>query len=419
MKKSLFAPLILGTCLLACIGEEDPVADIPLDGELKINILPNYPSTYNEFWVILHTPDGKPLETRKVEGESSLVFQVDDAQRFHLTTYRKAESFGRQVEFLESFTDIAVNEDITLGLTRPFPETPAISGQFTVNVSHTSLPFGAAVISPNQNYNFQGSQIGPSVSLTAKHETASKDYFLLAKSESGEMRYEILDVPNPGVSFTRKFSDLKQFDKVFKFNKSDFSQFYYTCVALKKVDKILESSYIVNSNQLPLLGFGPSASHQIGFLDQIENYELRINGKRNPASKTSFGYYRIGTAPSSITIPEEREIQVQSRLLSDFRFTMPSENTDWVAVWDQSEPFTGENLRTLRWIIRGSKPEVKLSLPSNLTQEKPKLQDLSKFSLESIALVKQSLSYDKQIRNLLVEWPKLEPIEYTSVTQYF
>ncbi len=419
MKYTSLLLLFFGISLFGCVSDEDPDQAVILDGELTINIPANFSSTYNEVWVILHNTDGEPIETRKVEGQASLVFQLDDAQRYHLTTYRKAESFGNQIELLESFTDISVAEDFTLGLTRPFPQEQPVSGQFKVNISHSSLPFGAAISSPSQQYNFLGSQNGSQLELTSAYETPSKEYLLMAKNGEGEMRYTILNVPNPGVTLTSTFSDLKKYDQVLKFNKVDYSELYFNCVALSEVNNSLVSNFIISSNRLPLLGFDPSVSHEIGFLNSFKNYELTISGRRRMNSKTTFAYHRIGTAPGSIQFPEDREIQVQNSDISNFQFSLPSENTYWVGLWDQSEPIIGSNVTSLRWIVIGSKSTIKISLPSNLTQGKPKLQDLSKFSLESMEVTKHSQSYDSQVRNRLVEWPKKQPMESTSVTQFY
>jgi len=330
------------------------------------------------------------------------------------------ESFGNKIELLESFTDISVTEDIILGLFSPFAADPPTAGEFTVNVSHTEFPFGAYLTSKVGMYNYLTNQLESKVQMTMSHITGVQDYLLVAKNSLGESRYKYLSVPTPGSNFNYTFSELAAFDKVLKFNKSDFSQFYFTLVALTKTNDDFVSGYIVNSNMAGgSIGFDPINSHEMGFLNDIENYEIVIQGKRSQTSKTSFAYRRIGTVPNSIIIPQDQEIQVQKSEISDFQFTLPSESTDWVSLWDQSEPFTNPPIKSLRWVVMGSKSTLKLELPESLTEGKPKLQDLSKFRLESIGVTKHTFSYDQQIKNRLVEISKKQPMEIISSTQYY
>lgn len=418
--KRIFKCLLISMFLFSCTENENPDPQIPSDGELKITVSPSYLSMYKEVWVILHDLTGKPIESQQVNGEQTITFKVDDSQRYHLTTYRLAESFGNEIELLESFTDISVAEDITLGLSSPFPANPTAAGEFKVNVSNNEIPFGAYLTSKVGKYNYKANQLESQVQMTMSHFTDVQDYLLVAKNSLGESRYKFLSVPTPGSTFNYTFSEMSTYDKVLKFPKSDFSQFYFTSVALTKTNDDFISGYIVNSNNLGgTIGFNPVNSHEMGFLNTIENYEILIEGKRSQNSKTSFGYRRIGTVPNSITLPQDQEIQVQKREVSDFQFSMPSESTEWISTWDQSEPLTGPPIKTLRWIVRGSKSTLKLELPESLKAGKPKLQDLSKFRLESVSVIKHTFSYDQQTRNRIVEIPKKQPLELISSTQFY
>lgn len=76
-------------------------------------------------------------------------------------------------------------------------------------------------------------------------------------------------------------------------------------------------------------------------------------------------------------------------------------------------------IKTLRWIVRGSKSTLSLELPESLTEGKPKLHDLNKFRLESNEVEKNTFTYDQQIRNQLVEIPKKQPMELISSKQTY
>ncbi|MDN3203076.1 hypothetical protein [Algoriphagus sediminis] len=429
MKKSLYFYIVLITCLFSCLGNEDPepvnITDPDpvniLDDELRVNILPNYISNQNEVWVILHTLDGKPIDSRKIEGESSLLFKVDNSQRYHLTTYKKSEFNGSKVELLESFTHISVIEDLSLGLAAPATQGAEQDGEFNVEISHTSTPFGASVFGSNRTYAASGMQVGPRINLRVYRPKGSDEYFLMARDGLGDIRYERLNVPNPGVTITRTFSDLKPFDQVFSYPASNFSDFQFTCLGFKDSENSLEYRHIINTNQLGLLNddLHPSLTHQIGFLDDIKNYHLIINGTRISSPNTSFTYHLIGPKPESLDLPESKEVQVPSTSISDFQVSISSEDTNWTAKWDQSEPFTGDTFMTLKWTIKGNESKANLTLPSELTEDKPKLQDLSKFSLQSVSLTNHSLSYDEQIRKSLITGPKIEPVKFTVITRRF
>lgn len=413
--------LFLAIINFSCVdGPETPDPQSALDGELKIVVQPNYLSNYNELWVIIHDLSGQPIHSQQVINTDTITFALDDSQRYHLTSYRMAESFGNKIEFLESFTDIAVNEDITLGLFTPSSPIPPVTGEFTVNITDTQFPFGAYLTSRVGTSTSIINQTGSQIQMRMAYFSGIQDYLLVAKNSSGEGRYKLLSVPNPNTSLNFTFSELDKYDKVFKFEKEDFSQFYFTSVVLTEVEDNLVPGYIINSNMIGgNLSFDPIDAHEIGFLNRFENYEIVIQGNRSMNAKTSFSYRKIGPVPSSITLPQDQEIQVQKGGLNDFQFSMPSGTTNWVATWDQSEPFTNPPIATLRWIVSGSKPTLRLALPEDLTKEKPKLQDLSKFKLESIEALKHTFSYDKQIRNRIVEATKKEPLELTSLRQFY
>lgn len=302
--KKIFKCLLMSMFLISCMENEIRDPQVILDGELKINIIPTFYSSSNEIWVILHDLTGKPIEYQQVTSGQTITFLVDDSKRYHLTYYILAESFENKIELLVSYTDISVTEDISLGLFAPFAADPPTAGEFTVNVSDSEFPFGAYLTSTVGKYNYLANQFGSNVQLTMSHITGVQDYLLVAKNRLGESRYKFISVPTPGSNINYTFSELAAFDKILKFNKSDFSEFYFTSVALNKTNDDFVSGYIVNSNMVGgSIVFTPINSHEMGFLNDIENYEIVIQGKRSQTSKTSFFYKRIGMVPNSIIIP--------------------------------------------------------------------------------------------------------------------
>lgn len=418
--KIYFQSLLASLFLFSCVENETPDPQALLDGEVKITVSPIYVGLYNEVWVILHDLDGKPIESQKVVSGQTLTVKLDDSQRYHLTTYRKSESRDYKVEFLETFTDIEVHEDLTLGLFKYTEPDPVFPGEFEVNITGPETPFDAYLSSKSGFQQSHVNRTGGQIQIKSPFVSGPGDYLLVARTYTGESRYKFFNVPVAGTKLSYSFSELSAFDRVLKFPKSNYGQFYYSSVALTKTNDDLVPGYLINSNREGM-GFDPLNAHEMGFLNSVENYEIYITGNRAQGSKTSFSYKRIGTVPTAINLPQDVPIQVAKDKPSEFQLSLPAGNTEWIATWDQSEPFTGttQAIVTLRWIVFGSKPSLKLELPKELTEGIPKLRDLGKFRLESVQVTTSTIAYDRQIRNRLVELPKKEPMESVTVRQSF
>jgi hypothetical protein len=420
MKKTVFA-IFLASFLYSCNGSDDPNPIIEGDGKFQVTVSGGYFSSFNETYLILHDLSGEPLATKQVTSEGqTLIFEIDDTKRYHLTSYRISENFGNRIEFMETYSDILTSEDVTLGLRHAGQPKLEVSGEFEVILTDTSLPFGAYVTSKGANYNYLANRSNGQLQMKMNTFKGESKYLLSATNASGQSRYKMLDVTSPGISTTLKFSELSTYDQVLKFPTSQFSQFYFSSISLEKNGDNLTNAYIVNSNRAGgSTGFDPTQNYEIGFLNNFENYQINIEAKRTMSSKTAFFYYRIGTAPASIVIPQEQEIQAQSKNLASFQFTKPAGTTDWIAVWDNSENTNSQPIKSLRWFVYGSNASVKIKLPAELTSSRPRLQNLSNFKLESINVKISSLEYDKTIRNLIGVTPKKEPIEIITIRQSF
>ncbi len=416
--KSLFRCLVMGILFFSCVGNESPDKQVEQDGKLTISLVPGYPASALDFWVIVHDLDGNPIAHQQISSGGAMTVELDNSKRYHLTTYMKTENVGYQTELFETYADLSVVEDITLGLV-PMPSpNPTVNGTFQVDFLENELPYGAYLTSSSGGYNSEANHLGTRLEMTMNRFEGVSDYLLVAKLNTGETRYKKLKITEQGMKLAYKFSDLVDFDQVFKFKKSDFSQFYFTSTALNKVDGDFRPSYIVNSNKIGN-SFDPQSEHEMGFLNGIEYFDIQISGRRSANSKTSFFYWRIGTLPNSITPPVETSIQVQSQTIADFRFNAPVGITNWSAVWDHSDPFTGEPFKSLRWFVNGSETSLKLSLPEEIVALNPKLQNLDDFRLESTEIITHSMSYDEQMRVKLVEPAKPQAMERSSIWQSF
>ena len=416
--KPLLGCLALGILFFSCVEDETPDNPVQLDGKLNITVAPGYPSGAIVYWVVVHDLEGNPVGHGQMEPGETMTLELDDSKRYHLTTYRRGEYSGFQMDLLETYSDLAVAEDMTLGLSPSLIPDPAFSGTFQVDVLESEQPYAAYLTSSVGGQNFSANQFENRLEMTMNRFEGIDDYLLVVRKQTGETRYKMLKVTGPDTKLSYRFSDLSAFDKVFKFKKSDFSQFYFTSVAVRQVNGVFKSGYIVNSNRIGN-GFDPLLDHELGFLNGIEYYDITISGKRSLNSKTNFSYRRFGPVPASITLPVEHTVQAQSQTLSDFRFTKPAGITNWTSVWDQSGPVTGEPFKSLRWVVIGTDASLKLRLPDELIALNPKLQDLGKFKLETIHTITHSHSYDEQMRGKFVEIPKTQAIESATITQSF
>ncbi|MBN7813061.1 hypothetical protein J0A68_19055 [Algoriphagus sp. H41] len=416
--KSLFSFLLLGVLFFSCIEDEGIENPVELDGRLNISLVPRYPLQAEDFWVVIHDLEGKPIAHQQMPSGGTMGVELDDSKRYHLTTYLKTRNGDFQSELLETYAYISVAEDITLGLSPTSAPTPPVTGDFRVDMTGVEFPFGAYVTSNIGGMNHSFQLVNGHLEMTASYHQGVTDYMVVAKDQNGQTRYKMLKVTGPDAKLSYKFSDLNAYDRTMKFKRSDFSQFYFSSVALDRTDSGFARRYRVNGNNYGV-SFDAHSEYELGFINSFELYEIVISGNRSANAKTFFTYRKIGAVPASISLPIEHTVQPQSQLVSDFRFTKPPGVTNWFAVWDQSDRFVGPPYASLRWFVFGSESSVQLSLPAELVMLNPKLQNLANFKLESTEIVTHSQSYDEQMRGKLVELAKPTTLEMTSIRQSF
>ena len=114
--KPLFRCLFLGILFFSCVENETPNSQVKLDGKLDITVAPGYPSGASIFWVVVHDLEGNTVGHKQMQSGETMTLELDDSKRYHLTTYRRSEFGDFQMDLLETYGDLSVTEDMTLGL---------------------------------------------------------------------------------------------------------------------------------------------------------------------------------------------------------------------------------------------------------------------------------------------------------------
>lgn len=350
--------------LFSCVDDDNP--DSITKEPFKVSAGNDFFKNYNDAYVIIHDLAGNPLQFKQIKGGETIEFQVDKSKKHHLTVYKTDDSSGKQQSFITTKLNVDLSKDTVLMVNYNNPgETeyaPNLIGNFKVNFTN-SEPLISLLSARGYNSEF----IYWAKSITPKMKLFSNvnKYLAVAATESGHSRYQFIDNPEINNTYNLKFEDMLEFDHIIKLPVSEYESLFYTITSMNPESSKGSTDFIIKPDSW---SFKPKEYYEIGYINEVENYKTFVHGKKNPNSKTTFGYLKQGSISDKIEIIDIDEIQIVKPLITHFEIGTKVENAIYVTTFSSPLSFLPyPQNQFLQWTVSsGTSTKYSLDLPEEL-----------------------------------------------------
>lgn len=402
--KRFLAAAALAFGLVSCDNAETPlVVETKL---FNIQVTSDYLGGPESGWLMIHDLDGNPVDHKAISNGTLVQFEVGKDEMYHLTIIKKipAGSFDRF--YVETLAGINTEKDFIIGLESPSKSRPfEPNGEFEISVSHQQNLNSTIISNSNGQIsgwaNFGGLQSNTKMSLSSHNQK----YLATTRSATDEIRYSIFTQPQNGQKINLSFLEMQLFDKVIKIPLSQVENLFTMVKVLDKDNGQWKDSFLLNSNMYE--GSRPTDDYQIGFLSIFENFETVINATLS--NKITAGFHKIGKAISSIQLPVNKDITMQSTTISNILFSSDMAFNNWSGNWrlrDQSG-----NL-TVIWDVWAKDSGVKLkNFPTEFTSKYPQFSNLESLQVNTIRLMHSHTGFENLVKSRFIELDNTEETE--------
>lgn len=400
--------VLLVPLLFSCIDDNNKSLENPVElQDFSVTARSDYFQKYDEAYIILHDTDGSPIDYKQIHDGETIIFQVDKSKKYHVTEYKIDDSSGKDNAFLATHLDQDLSENLTLGKEPSNVLAPNWIGDFNVEVTN-SEPL-VAVLSA-KGYTSEYKESATSINTKMRLFSDENKYFTSATSESGHSRYQFVENPEENKTYSLDFNDMKEFDQVLKLKASEYSNLYYSIISQREINGKDKNDYVLAlSTWNPI----PDDFYELGYLDNIEKYETIVSGKKNPNSKASFTYQKLGSAPTEIQILDIEEIKIQKSVVTNFEYQTTLDDAQYTTTFISPLSFvspTSPDFQFLQWDVTGQSANFSLELPEELKNQSNLIENLNQLQLSSVSILKM-LEKDNSLAN--------ETYEITEVSQDF
>ena len=417
MRKELLIALLFLSLVSCETDDSDPIIEEPeviSEGVFTVDLLEGYPYGIDEVWLILHDLDGKPIDYAEVGTGGKAEFDVDRAGRYHLSLYYRNTLQGMDINTIQTYTNIKATRNITFGLSRTGRNIPEPTGNFEAIIKFNDYGNFGYTSSSFNTTNSGSYWLDYDLHMTTPIYPNEKKYLVAGVNNEGRIGYTYISNPENDKTYSFDFESLNSYDRLVKIENPAPRSITYSVNAMTELNGFYHYGYAVSRNT------SNRSSVELGYLNEYKTYSTLVSASTPPGAKTQSFYYQLGEIPEKITLLTIPEINVLKNQITDFNFTLFPEATEYVVtfdypiIWEYPDP-----IKNVRWFVYGNSPTFSMELPEEIKNTYPLLSNLGKMQLESIAINKNSYSYDEFIFDQFVEYPKLKTYTSQSVVQYY
>lgn len=412
--KNYLAAIMMAMAFVSCDPAETP-ANLQKK-EISIRIESDYLETNEPAWVFLHDIEGNPLDFRPISNNSNLVFEIDSKlERIQLTIVKKQEGGSFDRYSVETISGAPTQLEFTLGLKSPSRSNPLEpAGEFEVNISANQHLSITTVSSSQGHISGIGSYGGfqSYAKMTLSHNASN--YLVTTRSDAGDIKYAKISSPQNGSVHNFNFgTELFPFDKVLKIPYYQVGNLIYAVKVLQKETDRWKESYWLNTNIMG--GEQAETEYQIGYLNEFPHYETSIMA--TVSSQITAGLVKVGSAPNSLQLPLNKNINLLTSKISHVTFTSDMAFNNWSGDWRLRD---GSGNLTVIWNIWGKESGFTLkAFPLEFTAAHPQFSDLDQMQLFSMKLMQSHKEYDNLVESKYAELKNIEETEEYYLTRRF
>lgn len=391
------AAVALVICLVSCEEAETPSSVIESES-FNIQISSYYLGEQQTGYLMMHNQDGYLAAHRTFSNGTQLKLKLDKGEMYHMTIMRKVPMGDVNHFYIETIAGIKIEKDYTIGLKQPNRRRAFDNGGgFEVVVSDQER-LGSTTVSSVTGYHSGRSFDSWYQSIAMMNiDKNSEKYFVTTRSQSDELRYSFIPQVKSWERIDINFSEMTHFDKVIKFPRSEGVHLTTSVKVLDKENGEWKDSFWLNTNMLD--DHPPKNEYQIGFLNQFEIYETIVDATL--PNQLSVGYHKIGNAPSSIQLPINKDITMQSSHITNIQFSSDMAYNNWSGSWRLRDH--NRNI-IMVWDVWGKESGFKLkNLPDDFILKYPQFSNLQSLRLTAMKLMHSDTEYENLVFRKYVE----------------
>ncbi|SDF23248.1 hypothetical protein SAMN05421636_1244 [Pricia antarctica] len=282
-------------------------------------------SQWNDNWIILHDQGGELLDYRQFAIGDSLEFKKSAEMLLNVQTlsvtvlkHRLGEGGGHH-HAMDTRTSInkgtvwgwAVNEPKILNP----PKTN--SAQIGITVNNVPNVHWFELSSQPQGH-LEGHPFYQETDvLEIGGVRLYKDisYLLSLRDGNEEIKYQILELPDPFSNIVLNYDDFLEYDNVLEVELPDYKS-YAAYVSARNKSINYSNSFSISRESS---GRQPRSVAKLGYINSFDTFHTDL--VLHYDDQTTYNRYKIGVMPTSINVPEDPQFQAYGNTIYDYSFT--------------------------------------------------------------------------------------------------
>lgn len=375
-------------------------------------------SQWNDNWVILHNQDGELLDYREFAIGDSLEFKesvvkLSNVQTLSVTILKHSLSEGGgDLHIMETSSGIkkgtiwgwTVNEP-----TVPIPQpTKSVGVSITVNNVPNVHWFDISSLVNNHVASNPFYQETDALKISSVPLYEGISYILSLRDGNEEIKYQLLELPNPFSNIDLDYGDFLDYDQVLEVEIPEYKGYVARVSAGNKSINYSNKTTISSESS----GRLARRKAKLGYINDFDTFVTNL--VLHYDDQTVYSRYKTGAIPISINVPENPQFEVGGSTIYDYSFTTNQEYYRNTSTWTYENE---EKDIITRYSIGGKTDNGALvgELPDQLLENFPNL-NLGKLNREATLLYigenVDNMSDDRQTIGGATVWRNFEIIRF-------
>lgn len=283
-------------------------------------------SQWNDNWVVLHNQNGEILDHRQFAIGDSLEFKesaeiLQNVQTLSVTivNHRLGEGGGHHHAIA---TRAGIEKGTVWGWTvnKPKSASPPLSyfaAQIGITVNNVPNVHWFDLSSITQNHMaghpfYQETDV-LNIGGVKLYEDIS--YVLSLRDGNEDIKYQILELPNPPSNIILDYSDFLEYDYVLEVVLPQYES--YTARVITSNNSLNDINHTAISNESS--GRLPRSIAKLGYINTYDSFTTIFALRYD--DQTNYSRYKIGEAPTNINVPEDPQFLADGNTIYDYSFT--------------------------------------------------------------------------------------------------
>ncbi len=282
-------------------------------------------SQWNDNWVILHNQSGELLDYRQFAIGNSLEFKGSAEMLLNVQTlsvtilnHRLGEGGGHH-HAME--TRAGINKGTVWGWTmnEPTIPNPPLTDNAQIGITVNNVPnvhwFDLSSLPQNHLAGHPFYQETDVLEVGGVRLYEGISYVLSLRDGNQEIRYQLLELPNPFSNIVLDYGDFLEYDHVLEVAIPEYKGYTAHVSASNKSMNYINKTTISHESS----GGLARSIAKLGYINNFDTFQTNLVLQYD--DQTTYNRYKIGVMPTSINVPEDPQFQADGNTIYDYSFT--------------------------------------------------------------------------------------------------